>query len=330
MIKKLTGLVMGVALFSVGAIGVQAADHSVWRSDFGRLVITVEADGKVWGSFPKYTGLMVGTYDAATGIIDATWIQPKSDTLCKEIRYGTNYWGLVRFQLAPDGKNLNGVWSYCDAAPGTAGAWNARLGNGSLPTQLTAAPGQVMPMQQIPQQMQLQPQPQPQFQPQPQPQQPAQMPVPVSPQKATEPTDDQLLQSVRVGYGSNADPGAMSYWSADLTCDGVNDVVVGHLNYDNPDGPFYYVMLVSNHENGLNQYYYAFPFDRGDQGSLCGQPKAPEVRFETYTEGETANMFAYPVCTTAIAFDDGMCDSPRLFWTAQPEDGNDNLLLFRN
>jgi hypothetical protein len=81
----------------------------------GSLWYTVDAEGRLQGSYPEMKGRLVGRVDA-TGTATGLWFQPRSDRLCARTRGGTRTWG--RFVLHDVGSNgMTGAWGYCDDEP---------------------------------------------------------------------------------------------------------------------------------------------------------------------------------------------------------------------
>lgn len=133
-------------------------------------------------------------------------------------------------------------------------------------------------------------------------------------------TDDDVYGAVRFEWGQQA---ALSYDHAelevDLNCDGAPDRVLSRVALDNPDGPFFTVMMVASH-NGDIAFESVF-FEMGGDGggdSVCvgADGPAPKLsvgaRFDT---GEFNDLFGYVgQCGQSVMLNDGMCDRKWLFW----------------
>lgn len=81
---------------------------------------------------------VVGTINAAQ--FDGYWLDTSSRYKCNSERGGTFYWGRIRWVMSPNGKELVGGSSYCDADPSSGTNWNAtRVGDASQPPASTGA-----------------------------------------------------------------------------------------------------------------------------------------------------------------------------------------------
>lgn len=133
--KCAAGVTAGVAaavLILLGGHAIHAAEvSSTWTSDFGKLDLTVTDSLHVRGNYPDYDGRIRGTM-SEDGEIWAYWLQPTSGVRCQTEVYGTYYWGVVLWNVTPNG-DLKGKWSYCDEAVGVQGAWNGQLKAGPSP-----------------------------------------------------------------------------------------------------------------------------------------------------------------------------------------------------
>jgi hypothetical protein len=118
----------GLALALAGALlcapSLAAADSVTLTTDFGRVSLEVEPDGKVWGDYPNYQGELVGALTPQGGL-DMVWIQPKSEMRCDSERYGSRFWGIVRWKISGDA--VKGLWNYCDAPLRSGHPWNGTI-----------------------------------------------------------------------------------------------------------------------------------------------------------------------------------------------------------
>ena len=146
-----------------------------------------------------------------------------------------------------------------------------------------------------------------------------------------------LWNEARFQWGQIYDPKTVKYIKADVNCDGHMDYVAHRVNGENPDGPFYSIMVVTREGGYLSSEGVMLKVGGDEQESICAMPNAdPDVTVsvEHWDEGEIdAAMGGWEgICTEAIKVDDGMCDAPRYFWRTNlsPEDDHPRLMFFRN
>ncbi|WP_456322146.1 hypothetical protein [Hydrogenimonas sp.] len=84
--------------------------EGLWsKSDFGRIVFA-QKGRKVKGSYDYKNGKIYGTLIG--NVLNGYWVQSSSGQRCSTPKYGSYYWGGVRF-VYKNGK-LVGKWGYCD------------------------------------------------------------------------------------------------------------------------------------------------------------------------------------------------------------------------
>ena len=146
-------------------------------------------------------------------------------------------------------------------------------------------------------------------------------------------TEADLFEEMRVMLGQQAHHKNTKQIKHDVTCDGGDDYVVSYMNHDNPDGPFYNVMVVTRDGGELSSEFLSFSFDPTAQGALCGHDQGLETSIEHWDEGQLDATFGswQGICTEAIRVDDMLCDAPRLFWLKGDRDANEGrFMTFRN
>ncbi len=147
-------------------------------------------------------------------------------------------------------------------------------------------------------------------------------------------SEGDLWDQVRFQWGKYAGPDNVQFIEHDVTCDGVTDYVASHLSQDNPDGPFFHVMVVTRDGGELTSENIPLALD-GSQDGLCepmGETQI-DVEIEHWDEGQLdAALGSWEgICTEAIRIDDGMCDAPRYFWlTGERDEQHPRLMSFRN
>ncbi len=146
-------------------------------------------------------------------------------------------------------------------------------------------------------------------------------------------TEEEFWGEMRFQWGQYLNPEDVYFLEADVTCDGHNDYIASRMNRDNPDGPFYNIMVVTREGGNLASEAVSLSFDSTQQEALCGSENI-EVSVEHWDEGQIdAAMGGWEgICTEAIKVDDGMCDAPRYFWRTNlsAEDNHPRLMFFRN
>ncbi len=151
--------------------------------------------------------------------------------------------------------------------------------------------------------------------------------------KSLDVVEGDLWAEARFQWGQIYDPKTVKYIKADVTCDGHMDYVAHRLNEDNPDGPFYNIMVVTREGGTLTSEGVSLSFDSTRQDALCGSNDVA-VSVEHWDEGQIdAAMGGWEgICTEAIRVDDNMCDAPRYFWRTNlsPEDNHPRLMFFKN
>lgn len=149
--------------------------------------------------------------------------------------------------------------------------------------------------------------------------------------------DAEFWGGVREKWGQYATPETVGVLKADVTCDGVEDIIGYRTNLDNPDGAFFDILLATDDTDWENAYIetHSLGFD-GDmnQYGMCGTPgetPPPEVFVEAWDEAEVTETFGVSLCNKPIGISDGMCDINYFFWDPDvPDDVPDALVHFRN
>tara|TARA_R110002124_G_scaffold233406_1_gene398706 strand:+ start:72357 stop:72962 length:606 start_codon:yes stop_codon:yes gene_type:complete len=147
-------------------------------------------------------------------------------------------------------------------------------------------------------------------------------------------TEGELWDEIRFEWGQNIVPDNVSFIEHDVTCDGNKDFVAGHLNQDNPDGPFYDILIVTKDGKNVISEIKSLAFD-GTQEGLCEPYDKPDVSIEIEHWDESrldAELGSWEgVCTEALRVDDGMCDAIRYFWLTGDKDANaSQMMSYRN
>ena len=125
------------------ALAESSGVSSSWASDFGKLNLQINENLEVSGRYNHKNGQVTGRM-TVNGRISAYWLQSSAGRRCNHPVYGTYYWGVVTWDVAPNG-NLNGYWSYCDQRASSGGAWGARLQSGLSPMVLVSSAGSPPP-----------------------------------------------------------------------------------------------------------------------------------------------------------------------------------------
>lgn len=265
-----------------------------YESDFGPLALVVsEESGEVTGEYPNYSGRVAGRYDDDARVIEATWIQAQSEVRCDRAHDGAHRWGRVSWELDA-GHDLNGRWAFCEQP--LDHAWTARKLSGRLFRPVADAQGTSEDS--------------------------------AGTEEVTEPDAYGVL---RQQWGQYAHLSEHQIISADFTCNGAVERAIGWHDLDNPEGPFYRVMLVVRGPGGEPEGHTVtlVPDGEGQDGlqSLQGEL---DVRLTAEEASDKALAEMLPgwegVCPRAIRIDDGLTDAIRLFWN--PKAGADQALMF--
>jgi hypothetical protein len=146
-----------------------------------------------------------------------------------------------------------------------------------------------------------------------------------------------LWHEARFQWGQIYNPKSVKYIKADVNCDGHMDYVAHRVNGENPDGPFYSIMVVTRAGGYLSSEGVMLKIGGDEQEAICAMPNAdPDVTVsvEHWDEGEIDAAFGSweGICTEVIKIDDGMCDAPQYFWRTDlsPDDNHPRLMFFRN
>ncbi len=144
---------------------------------------------------------------------------------------------------------------------------------------------------------------------------------------------DHLLAETRFEWGQNFDTKNVVVHHKDVTCDGKKDYVASHINLDNPDGYFFNLMIVTDHEGEVRSDALNIPFEgASEQFGLCMMDDKPfvEIYYDSFPQEEIDELLeGMDVCPTAIEVVDGMCDSPRFFWSNEAAKGEPRWVFHR-
>lgn len=133
-----------------------------------------------------------------------------------------------------------------------------------------------------------------------------------------------LWGQVRFQWGYLVSKATVDVLKHDVTCDGHVDYVVARLNHDNPDGPFFDILVVTRDGGELISEGVSLAFD-GSQDGLCGLGGLDAqigTEIEHWDDDQLDEAFGSEedVCAEAIRVDDGMCDAMRYFWLTGDRD----------
>lgn len=290
------GALLGGAASTLLLLSPLCAQENFARydSDFGPLALVIsEANGEVTGEYPDYSGRVIGRYDDEANVIEATWIQAQSEVRCDRDRNGSHHWGRVSWELDAE-HDLSGRWAYCEQP--LDHAWNARKISGRLFRPVEDAQGRSEDS--------------------------------AGTEEITEPD---VYGVLRQQWGQYAHLSEHQIIAADFTCNGTVERAIGWHDLDNPEGPFYRVMLVVRGAEGEPEGHTVtlVPDGAGQDGlqSLQGEL---DVMLTAEEVSDDALAEILPgrdeVCPRAIRIEDGLTDVIRLFWN--PEEGAEQALIF--
>jgi len=143
-----------------------------------------------------------------------------------------------------------------------------------------------------------------------------------------------LLNETRYQWGQNFDYGKVVVHHKDVTCDDKKDYVASHINLDNPDGYFFNLIIVTDHEGKERADSLTVPFEGAtEQYGLCMMENNPfaEIYYDVWSQEEIHDVLGgINVCPTAIEIVDGMCDSLRFFWSNEAIQGESRWVFHRH
>ncbi|MBX2829656.1 MAG: hypothetical protein KTR23_00520 [Rhodospirillales bacterium] len=143
----------------------------------------------------------------------------------------------------------------------------------------------------------------------------------------------QFYSEMRIQGGQQARNYRHQMLTGDFTCDGVFDRIAGWVDLDNPEGPFFAMLFVTNHGGKAQSELRYIPFEQSEQFALCIYDEtAPPVMSwqENSLEFMAEVVGDEKLCNFAIRVDDFMCDAPQFFYSEKTAGNDDHWLFFRN
>ena len=143
----------------------------------------------------------------------------------------------------------------------------------------------------------------------------------------------QLYSEMRWQGGQYARNYRHQMLTGDFTCDDVVDRIAGWVDLDNPEGPQFALLFVTNHGGTAQSEIRYIPFEQSEQFALCVYDEtAPPVMSwqENSTEYMAEIMGDADMCNFAIRIDDFMCDAPQFYYSEKPDENGDHWMFFRN
>lgn len=292
----IVGVIATLAAVGIGLAAPAHAETSLWGTEHGPLTLDITTGDRVTGGFPQYEGRFFGILDRSTGTVRGSWVRPTTAVRCAIDVGGSFYWGRVAWRLGEDGA-MNGRWSYCDQPEGSGGQWNGLLETGVNPLEVaTIDEGE---------------------------------PPPEEPTTPNTGDDAAALAAARAVWNKQIDPSRLNSTRADVTCDGVPDLVMTHLDRESPEGPFLSVGVVEGGaaKRVLSPIY--LDFTGMAFASLCGKPKLVKSEIRTVKASqatELTGLISPPLCTRGLRLDDGECDAIWVFTNPKTGGGFDLVI----
>jgi len=143
----------------------------------------------------------------------------------------------------------------------------------------------------------------------------------------------QLYSEMRIQGGQQARNYRHQMLTGDFTCDGVFDRIAGWVDLDNPEGPFFAMLFVTNHGGKAQSELRYLPFEQSEQYALCiyDETAPPVMSWQENSPEFMAEVIGdEKLCNFAIRVDDFMCDAPQFFYSEEPARNGDHWLFFRN
>lgn len=293
----------GVVVLCAAAVCAPLVAHagtqqSYWNATDWYVVFHRDDEGDVIGHFNKpgelLTGIMITMEERLDGQLVLLWWQRPSSNrspprTCNESRAGSDYWGWAVIQ--PDGSGaFRGYRTECDDPRSTAVPFNAVLVGGQ--------PWWMSPSN------------------------------PVAEPRHPE-LDVTRSQAVAVSNGAvptEVPDRDVQELILDYDCDGGLDYVLGWLDADHPEGP-YYQMTVGRWQarpDGqrpvLSALTYRIPFEPRDRGYLCEPDSSPGAITINELELTDDVVARYDLndrpenCRHAILIENGLCPGALFYW----------------
>ena len=149
-------------------------------------------------------------------------------------------------------------------------------------------------------------------------------------------SETQLYEELRVQWGTEYYSTEFDLISGDVTCDEAQDFVVSRKYFDNPDGPLFQVLIISNHRQEATSGTTVSLGFRGasQQIGLCVSPQGivdmPIVtEIEEWSDQELEDVFGNSegICSRAISISDLLCDTNHLFFLSGSTTDSDHRFL---
>ncbi len=92
-----------------------------WQSNWGEIILQ-QSGNNITGTYTTSNGKIYGVLDGNT--LTGYWTQDSASQSCSTAKYGTRYWGRIKFTF-DQFKTFSGNWGYCDDPPETGG-WTGK------------------------------------------------------------------------------------------------------------------------------------------------------------------------------------------------------------
>ncbi|WP_143181915.1 hypothetical protein [Thalassospira sp. TSL5-1] len=146
-------------------------------------------------------------------------------------------------------------------------------------------------------------------------------------------TDTDLYREMRLQAGQHAAQNRHQILVGDFTCDGQTDRIAGWVDHDNPDGPFFDVLFVTQDGGTLSSELKHIPFAQDKQFALCvaDDTAPPPMSWQQVEPDYVREVVGNAgLCTTAVRIEDFMCDAPQFYWNKTADKNGDHWVFYRN
>ena len=91
-----------------------------WDSNWGKMVFE-QTGNNVTGTYATSNGKIFGKLNG--NILEGYWTQSSAGQKCSTQKYGSFFWGRIRFVFDHQNNHFSGNWGYCENAP-SSGGWS--------------------------------------------------------------------------------------------------------------------------------------------------------------------------------------------------------------
>ena len=91
-----------------------------WKSNWGNMAFE-QTGNEVTGTYATSNGKIFGTL--RENMLEGYWTQSSAGRKCATQKYGSYYWGRIKFAFDNQNNSFSGDWGYCESTP-SSGGWS--------------------------------------------------------------------------------------------------------------------------------------------------------------------------------------------------------------